>query len=140
VTLGLIPVLSFAQGTYAGVLRKAAKIPYPNAYASAQQVKESREAYRFNAAQRAHGNLLENMPQAMVSMLFAGLVYPRTTAALGLGWVVSRVIYAWGYVESSKPNGLGRYYGTTFWLCQAGVWGLCCKVGMGLLGGQGVAL
>jgi glutathione S-transferase len=125
---------------YAGIKRKGAKVPYPNAYATAQQVKESRDAYKFNAAQRAHGNLLENMPQAMMSMLFAGLVYPRATALLGLGWVVSRVLYAWGYVESSKPNGMGRYYGTTFWLCQAGVWGLCCRVGLGLMDAKKVAL
>jgi glutathione S-transferase len=74
VALGLVPLLSFAQGTVAGQLRKAAKTPYPNHYASAQQAKESRDAYKYNCAQRAHGNLMEHMPQTIAYMLVAGLV------------------------------------------------------------------
>lgn len=100
-----------------------------------QQVKESREAYIFNAAQRAHGNLLENMSQTIVSMLVAGLVYPRASAALGAGWVVSRILFAYGYITSNKPHGNGRYLGVTFWGCQGGLWGLSCAVGLKLLNG-----
>ena len=57
VALGAIPVLSFLQGIFVGKYRKAASIAYPNAYATAQQSKESRAAHQFNCAQRAHGQL-----------------------------------------------------------------------------------
>ena len=101
-----------------------------------QQVKESREAYTFNAAQRAHGNLMENMPQTMLYLLAAGLGYPRASAALGVGWVASRILFAYGYITSTKPHGSGRYLGVTFWFCQAGLWGLSCAVGVKLLNGS----
>lgn len=61
-------------------------------------MKESREAYQFNAAQRAHAHLLENMSQTLLYMLVAGLVYPRTSATLGVGWVVSRILFCYGYI------------------------------------------
>ena len=98
----MIPVLSFIQGNVVTFSRKSAKVPYPNNYATHEQAKENQEAYKFNCAQRAHANLLENMPQTIASMLFAGLEYPTATAALGLGWVVARSLYAVGYVMSGK--------------------------------------
>jgi glutathione S-transferase len=57
VALGVIPVLSFIQGTVVGGYRKPAGVRYPNFYATPQQIKENRDAYKFNCAQRAHGNL-----------------------------------------------------------------------------------
>jgi glutathione S-transferase len=107
----------------------------PNYEASQQQVKESREAYVFNAAQRAHGHLLENMNQTIGFILIAGLVYPRASAIMGLGWVVSRIMFAYGYISSEKPHGKGRYMGASYYLFQAGLWGLACSVGFKILNG-----
>ncbi|ETN39385.1 uncharacterized protein HMPREF1541_05608 [Cyphellophora europaea CBS 101466] len=136
VALGAIPVLAFGQGMVVSTKRKAAKVPYPNYEASIQQVKESRDAYVFNAAQRAHGNLLENMSQTVLMMLVGGLAYPRLAAAMGAGWVLCRALFAYGYVTSTKPHGKGRYLGGAFWLFQAGFWGLSCAVGFKLLNGS----
>ncbi len=69
----------------------------------------------------------------MISMLVAGLVYPQATAACGLGWLVSRALYGYGYIYSGKDQGKGRMWGSTFWLFQAGVWGMCLKMGYDLL-------
>lgn len=125
VALGMIPVLGFAQGSVVTSLRAAAKVPYPNPYATADQVKNSKEAYKFNCAQRAHGNLLENMPQTMALLLFNGLFFPLTTPVLGLLWVGGRVLYAYGYVTSSmESRGGGRRIGGAFWLAQLGLLGL----------------
>lgn len=103
--------------------------------ATQQQVKESRDAYKFNAAQRAHGNLLENMSQTVMFILVAGLGYPRASAALGVGWIVSRALFCYGYVASEKPAGNGRYIGATCWLAQGGLWAMTCAVGFKLLNG-----
>ncbi|OKL60958.1 hypothetical protein UA08_03663 [Talaromyces atroroseus] len=124
IALGVIPVLSFVQGSVVGVLRKKAQVPYPHSYATVEQCKANPNAYRFNCAQRAHGNLLENMPQTIAYMLVAGLKWPNASAALGAAWVVSRALYAHGYITSTKPNGSGRHNGVTFWLCQGALWGM----------------
>ena len=133
IALGLIPILSTVQGIVVTNLRKPAKVKYPNAYATPEQIKNSKEAYRFNCAQRAHGNLLENMPVAIAALLFAGLFYPLASPLLGLVWVVSRVIYAYGYVTSDKPEGRGRSYGGAFWLAQLGLIGLSVSAALSML-------
>ncbi len=56
-----------------GSFRKAAKVPYPIAYASAAESKESKEKYLFNCAQRAHANYLEHYPQMLVGLMVGGL-------------------------------------------------------------------
>lgn len=129
VALGLIPILATVQGAVVTTLRKPAKVQYPNAYATAEQVKSSPEAYKFNCAQRAHGNLLENMPQTIALLLFNGLIYPRATPVLGLAWILFRSIYAYGYITSSKPNGMGRTYGGAFWLAQIALTGMAITAG-----------
>lgn len=133
IALGLIPILATGQGSVVTSLRKPAKVPYPNAYATAEQVKNSKEAYKFNCAQRAHGNLLENMPQAMATLLFAGLFYPQATPILGVTWVLGRVGYAYGYITSDKPDGKGRAYGGFFWLAQLGLIGLSVSAALKML-------
>ncbi|KAJ9498817.1 hypothetical protein H2202_005493 [Exophiala xenobiotica] len=133
VALGLTPILAFAQGNVVTGLRKAAGVPYPNPYATPQQAKEKPAAYKFNCAQRAHANLLENMPQTMMYMLFAGLEYPSATAALGAGWLLFRALYAYGYVQGQKENGGSRMYGAPGWLMQGGLWALCISTAFKML-------
>ncbi|KAH8695996.1 putative glutathione S-transferase [Talaromyces proteolyticus] len=120
--LGAIPFLSFMQGNVVTTLRKDARVPYPHHYATQEQCKTNPKAEQFNCAQRAHGNLLENMSQTMLYILVAGLKWPRATTAIGLVWLVSRMAYAYGYIYSGKTS--GRMYGASFWLCQGALWGM----------------
>jgi glutathione S-transferase len=121
--------------------RKAAAVPYPNAYASAEGIaaaepSRAKAMYVFNCAQRAHGNFLENYPTMLASILIAGVAYPVSAASLGLLWTASRIAYAVGYTDAEKEKGAGRYnspIGGLFWLAQLGLWGLTGKVGVDLL-------
>ena len=106
--------------------RAAAKVPYPNAYASAAEAAESKEKYLFNCAQRAHANYLESLPTFLVSLFVAGLKYPVWSAGLGAAWCVMRVLYGIGYLRTDKPKGTGRY---------AGILHTPIALAMGLLGG-----
>jgi glutathione S-transferase len=124
VSLVATPLLAFAHGMITGSKRKAAKCPYPNAYASAQEMKANPAAYQFNCAQRAHAQFMENAPQTMISMLVAGFMYPNATASLGAAWLLLRALYMYGYIYSSKEKGTGRYKGGLFWVAQGGIWGL----------------
>jgi glutathione S-transferase len=109
-----------------GPFRKAAGVPYPNAYASSEAIAaatpdKKKAMYLFNCAQRAHYNFMENYPIALTGMLVAGLKYPVASAVTGAIWSVSRLAYATGYTNKNKEGGKGRYaggLGSLFWLCQ----------------------
>jgi glutathione S-transferase len=77
-----------------GNYRKKAKVNYPAAYAPAERTDE--DAHRFNCAQRAHANYIENQPSALAALLLAGLRFPITSAIMGAGWTVSRYLYMAG--------------------------------------------
>lgn len=59
-----------------GTFRKAAKVPYPNCYATDDEAKADKAKYLFNCAQRAHANFLEHQPTFLTSLLISGLSYP----------------------------------------------------------------
>ncbi|TVY49018.1 Microsomal glutathione S-transferase 3 [Lachnellula cervina] len=108
--------------------RKAAKIAYPAAYAPSSRT--DAEAYRFNSAQRAHANYIENQVSMLGALFIAGLSYPRVAAGMGLGWSVCRWVYMKGYSEGQE-GGKGRYKGIGFYLFQFGLIGMAAWTGVG---------
>ncbi|PWY70454.1 glutathione S-transferase [Aspergillus heteromorphus CBS 117.55] len=124
VSLGLIPVLGFAHGVIVSGLRKGANVHYPHSYATVEQCEANPAAHKFNCAQRAHANFLENSSQTMLFTLVAGLKYPQLATLLGALWVASRTVYLYGYVYSTQPRGKGRLWGGAFWFLQGALWGL----------------
>ncbi|KAL7794994.1 ER glutathione S transferase [Trichoderma ceciliae] len=87
--------------------RKESKVAYPNAYASHEQAEKDPAAYKFNCAQRAHANFVENQPSALGALLIAGLNFPLASAILGATWAFGRVLYLYGYTGSAGPKGRG---------------------------------
>lgn len=59
----------------------------------------------YTVAQRAHGNFIENQGSFLGALLISGLRYPTTAAVLGAGWVLARIVYAFGYTGSKGPAG-----------------------------------
>ena len=59
-----------------GTFRRAAKVPYPNCYATDAEAKVDKAKYLFNCAQRAHANFLEHQSTFLASLLISGLSYP----------------------------------------------------------------
>ncbi|TVY17381.1 Microsomal glutathione S-transferase 3 [Lachnellula arida] len=111
-----------------GAYRKAAKIPYPAAYAPSSRT--DAEAHRFNCAQRAHANYTENQVSTLGALFIAGLSYPRVAAGMGLGWSVCRWLYMRGYSEGAE-GGKGRYKGIAYMLFQFGLIGMAGWTGVG---------
>jgi glutathione S-transferase len=127
-------LLSLWHGALVGSYRRKAKVPYPNCYASAEEIKESPEKYAFNCAQRSHANFLEHNSSVIAAMLISGLKFPIATSALGLGWTLSRILYATGYTNpNAGKNGTGRYRGVLFWFCELGLYGLTGWTGYTML-------
>lgn len=112
-----------------GKHRRAARIKYPIAYATAEQAEKDPKAFAFNcgmcgsfpvsmeaeeltcdggrkriAAQRAHANFTEHLTPLLGSLLIAGLKSPVYAAGLGVTWSVARVFYALGYTKKG-PEG-----------------------------------
>jgi len=110
--------LTFWQGIYVSRHRKAANIAYPQLYAEKAEAEASAEAFKFNCAQRAHQNTLENFPQTLFFLVFAGLKYPIPAASLGGLWVVGRVLYTLGYSTGDPKK---RYRGMVGSIGQLGL-------------------
>ncbi|KAF9076057.1 hypothetical protein BDP27DRAFT_1380177 [Rhodocollybia butyracea] len=96
-------ILLAGQNITVSKYRKAAGIKYPQAYAELSQVEASVDALKFNCAQRAHQNTLENIPIIVLSTLVSAVKLPHIAAASCGLWVVSRVLYTRGYV-TGKPE------------------------------------
>ncbi|KAI0969852.1 hypothetical protein F4678DRAFT_438502 [Xylaria arbuscula] len=90
--------------------RKASGIPYPQSYATKEEVEKNPAALKFNLAQRAHANFTENYGPFIAALLIAGLRYPNEATWAGTAWVVGRFAYAFGYINLGPP---GRLYGYT---------------------------
>jgi glutathione S-transferase len=127
-------ILSTWHAMRVGPFRKAAKIPYPNNYASTEQIEACNDAdrkqamYLFNCAQRAHYNFLENYVGFLPALLIAGLAFPRGAAVTGAVWTVFRYFYAVGYTKKDQTNGRGRMMGSGFWLAQFTLFGMVGKM------------
>ncbi|RYP20087.1 hypothetical protein DL765_003013 [Monosporascus sp. GIB2] len=104
-----VAATSLLLHTYHGYLaaraRRASGIPYPNAYATAEQAEKDPKAMAFNCAQRAHANYTENITPFLGSLLISSLAFPRAGAALGATWVLGRILYAVGYTGRKGPRG-----------------------------------
>lgn len=79
---------------------------------------------KFIIATRVHQNTLENavvfLPLLWVATLYSNL--PNVAAALGLGWVLARILYAYAYWQDPSK----RFYGFMLsLLCLALLLGLC---------------
>jgi hypothetical protein len=86
IALGVIPFMANMQGMHVTGLRKASKVPYPYPYATVQQAKEDKAAYRFNCGQRAHQNLWVS---------FSSLLNLWVRASEGLRRGGERKVWAW---------------------------------------------
>ncbi|KAF5368507.1 hypothetical protein D9758_002316 [Tetrapyrgos nigripes] len=77
--------------------RKASGVEYPQLYAEKAEAAASPSAMKFNCAQRAHQNTLEQMPSVIIGSIATGLKYPKLAAGVVALWVVSRIAYTRGY-------------------------------------------
>jgi glutathione S-transferase len=125
-------VLNALHASNTSRFRKAASVPYPQAYAPSSRTDAA--AHRFNCAQRAHANYIENSPSFLVALVLAGLRYPVWAGALGMGWCVARWLYMQGY-STGAERGKGRYRGIWFYLPHYSLVGLCAFSGVQMIRG-----
>lgn len=135
----LTTLVGFWHGVVVTSARKAAGVPYPYHYASKEQVEAADSdslrdrLHRFNCAQRAHGNFQENHTSVLAMIMVAGLRYPVAAAGLGAWWSINRVLFALGYMDTSKKEGAGRYRGIGQYIGWLGLMGLTIKSGIDLV-------
>ncbi|KAF7342014.1 MAPEG family [Mycena venus] len=79
-------------------------VKYPRIYATDKEAEVNPNAMKFNCAQRAHQNTLENLPLLYSTTLITALKYPVFAAsALGL-WSLARVGYTLGYTTGDPKK------------------------------------
>jgi len=96
--------LLIAQGVIVSRYRKRAGIKYPQMYAEKAEAEASKDALKFNCAQRAHQNTLENIPLVLVSTIITGLQFPVYAAAGCAVWTLSRISYTRGYITGDPKK------------------------------------
>jgi glutathione S-transferase len=84
--------------------RKKYSVTYPDLYAPHGH-KNKKE---FDCVQRAHQNMLENMPSVAIQTLCCGIMYPLFAAACCGIWSLGRISYVVGY---STGNPSKRQFG-----------------------------
>lgn len=90
--------------------RQRARIQYPQPYAEKSEAEANPEAKKFNCAQRAHHNTLENLPMIYIPTLITGLKYPLFAAAACTLWSLSRISYTHGYITGNPDKRLTLLY------------------------------
>lgn len=62
----------------------------------------------FERALRVQQNTLEQLVPFLPALwIFATVVSYTYAAALGMVWVIGRILYAWGYYQAAEKRGLG---------------------------------
>jgi len=86
--------------------RKKSGVKYPYLYAEKAEAEKNFEAMKFNCAQRAHANTLENLPHILLMTMIGGLYFPVSSAVACTLWTVGRVFYTINYSagDPSKRN------------------------------------
>ena len=102
-------------------LRRRYGVAYPALYADE---KTCAQAHRFNCAQRAHQNTVENIATVQLLGALNGLVFPRFSAACLATYAAGRVLYGRGYTERGPdgrlPGAILSHLGDVpLWLCTA---------------------
>ncbi|KAG0007037.1 Microsomal glutathione S-transferase 3 [Modicella reniformis] len=113
--------------------REFAQVPLPFPYADASECKDDHKKYIFNCYQRVHQNTLEGFAAYLLTLMFAGLQYPITSAAFGGVWFVGRILYYIGYTTGDPTK---RHYGTFGHVGEFGLLGLSAKVAFDLITSQ----
>ena len=114
----LAVLLTFALGGRVGYMRARYKVEAPATVGHPE----------FERAFRTHANTVENLvlfvPLLWVASLFYGGTIPFW---LGIAWIVSRFIYAWGYAQKNtqmRGPGMGLGFVSLLGLLTLSVIGL----------------
>ncbi|KAK4511147.1 uncharacterized protein ATC70_012359 [Mucor velutinosus] len=94
----------FSLAPKVGAARRAAKVPYPYAYAEKSEAEKDPKKNIFNCTQRAHQNTLEILPVYNTLLLVGGLKYPEISAAAGVVFLLGRIVFTSGYVTGDPAK------------------------------------
>ncbi|KAK8845416.1 hypothetical protein IAR55_006129 [Kwoniella newhampshirensis] len=107
-------LLNAYQQTLVMRLRKEAGVAYPAAYATEADAAKDFKKMKFNCAQRAHYNTLENIPYVLALFAFLSIFYPKIASVSMSVWILGRFIYTIGYATGDPKRRIGPTYFTSY--------------------------
>ncbi|KAH9133847.1 hypothetical protein LEN26_003322 [Aphanomyces euteiches] len=113
----LVVFVNFWAGMKVGAARKKYNIKYPQMYAE----KGDKNFIEFNCVQRAHQNMLENLPVFLSILATSSIYRPMWAAIAGLVRVLGFIVYVASYASGSPEK---RQYGAFGYL------GLLVSIGL----------
>ncbi|NCJ08383.1 MAPEG family protein [Synechococcales cyanobacterium C] len=91
-------IFYFWASIQVGIARAKYKVPAPQTSGPPE----------FERTMRVHQNTLEQLVFFLpVLWIFSLYVDPRWGAGLGAGWILGRILYAWGYYQAAEKRGPG---------------------------------
>ncbi|TMW56477.1 hypothetical protein Poli38472_006487 [Pythium oligandrum] len=107
----LVVVLLFAVSMWAGIKVAKARtlydVPYPEMYAE----RSHKNAKAFNCVQRAHQNMLENVPIFLAFLFTSSIFRPRVAAICGLIRVLGFIVYVISYSSGDPTKRVRAVFG-----------------------------
>ncbi|TMW56479.1 hypothetical protein Poli38472_006489 [Pythium oligandrum] len=122
----LLTFVNLWAGGKVGRARKQYGIEYPQMYAE----KSDRDAWAFNCVQRAHQNMLENVPIFLATLFVSAIFRPGYAAIFGLVRVLGFIAYVQGYASGNPKK---RFQGAFGYIGMLGGLVLAIEAGIKLL-------
>ncbi|WVQ64736.1 uncharacterized protein L199_002903 [Kwoniella botswanensis] len=94
--------------------RKEAGVKYPTLYVTEAEANADPKKLKFNCAQRAHGNTLENIPYVLALFGYLSLFHPKLASIFFTHWIIGRFSYTAGYSGGNPSNRLSLLYKTSY--------------------------
>ncbi len=69
---------------------------------------------KFNGAQRAHQNTLENQGIFLASLIVSGFRHPKYASVFGGMWILARLVYSFGYYTGNPKMRVPGVFLTMF--------------------------
>ena len=88
------------------------------------------EWYKFNIAQRVHGNSVEHLVHSIPLLLLSGIFYPKFITFLGITMVAGREAYMNGYLREGPDSSTREFGAMTINLSEILIIGFLMGVGV----------
>lgn len=102
--LPLIPIVNIVLDYTVMRARRAARVPLPQLFASAEEAAKDPRKHQFNCTQKSSLNFAEHVGPVIAAILAAGTYMPKTAAVGTVVFATGRLLYHFGYATGEPQK------------------------------------